>query len=354
MSTELEVAAPGGGVLPAYANLADRISKTEFVPKGLRGRPEAVLACILYGHEVGMGPMQSLSSIDVIEGKPTVKPEAMRGLVRQAGHAIWVEERTAQAVTVAGRRREDPDHVERITWTLDDAKAAGLGQKDVWKKYPRAMLLARATSELCRSMFPDVIAGLSYTAEEVDFRNALEAAEVVEIATDDERAELEEGVAGLTDVQRAKLVEWWKHAGLGSLRTDAVAPLLADQVGEAWALVNEAAAVVDEVDDDGSPEQEGGNQGASGFAENDLPAPDFSHPGPALPDNPLSQRVNRQIFVLLRKAGMAELSDEERHQWASEVLGKPVGSFTELTADDGVPLVEWLEAKVDDVGRPFE
>jgi hypothetical protein len=325
-----------GGVLPAYANLADRIARTEFVPKGLRGRPEAVLACILYGHEVGMGPMQSLSSIDVIEGKPSVKPEAMRGLVRQAGHRIWVEERSGQTVTIAGSRSGEPEQVERVTWTMDDAKAAGLASKDVWRKYPRAMLLARATSELCRSMFSDVIAGLSYTAEEVDFRDALEAGEVVEVASDEVRAELEDMVQALTPTQREKLVAWWKLAGLGSLRLDAAAPLLADHVDESWSLINEAATVADEVGDSGPPDTEGGEQGTSadGSQGNDQPGRPVTAPAPNPGD---TDRHRKRVNAAMSEVGVRD--DNERHALIRYATGGQAESSAGLTAEQVAQVV---------------
>jgi hypothetical protein len=50
---------------------------------------------------------------------------------------------------------------------MDDAKRAGLAGKNNWRSYPRAMLLARATAELCRALFPDVLAGISHTIEEL-------------------------------------------------------------------------------------------------------------------------------------------------------------------------------------------
>jgi hypothetical protein len=50
---------------------------------------------------------------------------------------------------------------------MDDAKRANLAGKNNWRSYPRAMLLARATAELCRALFPDVLAGISHTIEEL-------------------------------------------------------------------------------------------------------------------------------------------------------------------------------------------
>ena len=47
------------------------ISRTDFVPKELRGNPAAILACVMYGREWGLGPMESLQLIDMIDGSPS-------------------------------------------------------------------------------------------------------------------------------------------------------------------------------------------------------------------------------------------------------------------------------------------
>jgi hypothetical protein len=148
--------------------LAQRISSTPFVPGALRGRPEAVLACVLYGAELGLGPMQSLQGIHVIDGRVAAAPELMRALIARHGHRLDIVDATDQHVTLSGRRA-DTGATATITWTIDDAQRAGLLDKKggSWRAYPRAMLLARATSELARMLFADVIAGLSYTPEEV-------------------------------------------------------------------------------------------------------------------------------------------------------------------------------------------
>lgn len=146
--------------------LAQRVNTTPFVPRAMQGKPEHVLACVLYGRELGLGPMQALNSIHVIEGRAAASPELMRALVASAGHRIDITENTNTACTMKGVR-VDTQAEATVRWTVEDAKLAGLTHKDNWKKYPRAMLAARCTSELCRLLFPDVIAGLSYTPEEI-------------------------------------------------------------------------------------------------------------------------------------------------------------------------------------------
>lgn len=175
MSNELVIAQPD---YESLWKLSQRISNTPFVPTALRGKNEAVLACVLYGAELGLGPMQSLNSIHVIEGRTAMSPELMRAMVARHGHRIDVIENSVTACEVKGIR-SDTGSMATVRWTMEDAKLAGLSGKNNWKTYPRAMLLARATSELCRIVFPDVIAGLSYTPEEVSSIAGIEYVEQI-------------------------------------------------------------------------------------------------------------------------------------------------------------------------------
>ena len=151
----------------AAMRLAGRIFDTPFVPKALRGDPSSVLACILTGEELGLGPMQSLRMVNVIEGRPAASAELMRALVHRAGHRLDIVTNTAETCALHGERH-DTGATADVTWTIADAHIAHLlpaKPEAAWTKYPRSMLLARATSELCRALFSDVVGGL-YTPEE--------------------------------------------------------------------------------------------------------------------------------------------------------------------------------------------
>lgn len=160
------------------ANLAAvSLARTAFVPASLRGRhaDEAIAeqitvsqitAAILTGQEVGLEPMASLRSIDIIEGTPAMRAHALRGLVQGRGHEIWVEESTDTRAVVCGRRKGSTV-VQKSTWTIDRAKKMGLAHKQNWTKQPAAMLVARATSEVCRWVGGDALLGMPYSAEEL-------------------------------------------------------------------------------------------------------------------------------------------------------------------------------------------
>lgn len=171
---------------PEAWTLAQKIANTDFVPGAMRGKPEAVLAAMLTGHEAGIGPMASLAKIHVVDGRPGMAAELMRAIVLRDGHEFWIEESSSTKVTVGGKRKGS-ERETRVTWTLDDGRQANLLNKSNWKTYPRAMLLARATAELCRAIFPDVLAGISYTVEELADGDVLEL-EIPADLTDEGRA----------------------------------------------------------------------------------------------------------------------------------------------------------------------
>lgn len=139
--------------------LARVIAGTPFVPVAYRGRPEAVAGALLYGQELGLEPLTALQLVDVVEGRPQLSSIGARGLVLAAGHELEILESSGRSCAVRGRRRGVTQWTH-VAWTWEMADAAGLTRKPNWRDYPRAMLTARATLELCRIVFPDVLYGL--------------------------------------------------------------------------------------------------------------------------------------------------------------------------------------------------
>lgn len=156
--------------------VAESLSKTSFVPASLRGKAADITAAILAGQELGLRPMATLRSMDVIQGTPALRAHAMRGLVQSKGHRIWMVEQSPEQVVMCGQRREANGEYgpqQEVTWTIARARDLGLLGKDQWKKQPATMLTARATGEICRLIASDVLHAMPYAAEELDgFRAA--------------------------------------------------------------------------------------------------------------------------------------------------------------------------------------
>lgn len=130
--------------------------------------PEAALMILLTGKDLGLTASQSLRAVYVVNGKPVVSSDAMVAAIRRSGLAqSWrVVETTTERCTITTRRVGE-DQPESETFTLDDAKRAGLDRKDVWRMYPRDMLRHRCAAALARRVYPDVILGC-YAPGELD------------------------------------------------------------------------------------------------------------------------------------------------------------------------------------------
>lgn len=164
MSTDLTVRRPE--LVRLDTEQIQYLANTEFVPERIRGNLPAIFATIATGREIGIGDMASLRHINFIDSKPTFSAEIMVVVARRDGHSI--QGTVADGVaTVTGKRADNGDTMT-VEWTMAMAERAGLALKQNWRKYPEAMLWARAVSQLCRELFADCFAGATYTPEELE------------------------------------------------------------------------------------------------------------------------------------------------------------------------------------------
>jgi len=152
--------------LPERMEYSKALAASDLLPKQYRNSPANVLVAVEYGRALGLEPMAAIQGIHVVEGKPTASAQLIGALVRNAGHRLRVVGDDTQA-TATIRRADDPDFEFTATWTMQRAAKAGLAGKGSWAKYPAAMLKARAITEVARDACPEVLAGVSYTAEEL-------------------------------------------------------------------------------------------------------------------------------------------------------------------------------------------
>ena len=156
-------------LIPIYQDpfdLAEKISRSALIPQAYRGKPADAAICMMYGAEVGLPPMTALQRIVVINGKPTLDAQGMTALIRAAGHSLVGTTSDTEATVTGTRTNGD---TMSVTFTIADAKRANLVKNGPWTQYPSAMLWARAMSKLARELFSDVLMGMAYVPEELDF-----------------------------------------------------------------------------------------------------------------------------------------------------------------------------------------
>lgn len=148
-----------------YATL---LADASLLPKQYQRQPANVLLAIELGESLAIPPIQAINEVHVIEGKPSASANLIGGLVRRAGHMLRVRaDRDALTATAQIVRHDDPDFTFEVTWTMEDAKRAGVLGKNNWKNFPLAMLKARAITEVAREACPEALMGIAYTPEEL-------------------------------------------------------------------------------------------------------------------------------------------------------------------------------------------
>jgi hypothetical protein len=165
--------------------LAQYAAASDIVPKDFRGKPHNVLIAMEHGLECGVPWLHAVQGTSIINGRPgfygdlflavimnsplydkhdeyyLVKGERRDGLVPDD----WKDETTC-AVCTFWRRGQDQPTTRRFS--VGQARKAKLLNKDgPWQEYPDRQLQMRARGFAGRDTFPDVLKGMSQTAEEL-------------------------------------------------------------------------------------------------------------------------------------------------------------------------------------------
>lgn len=186
---------------------------TAMAKSGLFGMktPEQALALMLVAQAEGQHPATIAQDYDIIQGRAARKTHSVLARFQAAGGKVeWQSLTDAEAVAIFSHPQGGS---LRMVWTIDQARKAGLTNKDNWKNYPRAMLRARCIAEGVRAVYPGAIGGLLTSEEAQDMPSApknMGPAEVVhaEIPPEllaDAEAEAALGVAVYS--------EWWQQIG---------------------------------------------------------------------------------------------------------------------------------------------
>lgn len=311
--------------------VSDALSKTPFVPREMMGKTADVAAAIMKGRELGLDPFDALGSIYIIHGRVGYYAEFMRRRIIQAGHKLRVVESTDSRCVLEGIRKGD-NEPSRATFTAEQAKRAKINLGD----YPADKLLARATSRLCRQVFPDVMAG-SVIAE--DLIDGL-------IPTDEVKSAEPAAVTsepGPAAIQRKRPTKPAKAASTQP-----------PDAGKASRADNELDELLgDEPDEPPQPpaDQSPASHAAEQRQDQDpsFPAsPDLSEPAAEDIHEVIVDAVDlvtapqlKKLSILLREAGFD--TPESKHGFTSTAINREIASAKELTKDEASKVIDILE-----------
>lgn len=193
--------------------MADMLCKSTLIPKDFQNSPGNVLVALQWGMEIGLGPMQALQSIAVVNGRPSLWGDAVIALCRSHPICEWVTETVEgtgenMVATCTTQRRGEPEPVSRsFSWA--DAKRAGLiGKAGPWTQYPTRMMQLRARSWCLRDAYPDLLRGMAVAEEAQDIPTSAAAATPAPAPAPAQLSRTDQAKAKLlADRQRKAIVE---------------------------------------------------------------------------------------------------------------------------------------------------
>jgi len=154
--------------------VADYFAQSDLVPKDYKGKSGNIVVAWQKGYEVGLLPQQSLETIAVINGRACIWGDGLIALVKNSDKEEWTNETitgTGDMMTATCEtKRLGQEQTIKRSFSVNNAKTAGLWGNNVWKKYPQRMLQMRARGLCLRDAYPDVLNGMALAEEQVDIQ----------------------------------------------------------------------------------------------------------------------------------------------------------------------------------------
>lgn len=190
MSSLIKFSLPNESEISVIQEYVKYATKTGHYRKMIASGGEgAIFLILLMAREYDIPPLAALNGgLSIIDGKVEMSSHMKVSKIRQGGHSLSISYTNDDSTCIIKGKRKDTGDDATVSYSLVDAKKAGLAHKQNWMKYPKEMLYARAVSRMCNILFSDVIGGVTYAPGEiqevvdVDVRNAVNA-HVIEEAT---------------------------------------------------------------------------------------------------------------------------------------------------------------------------
>ncbi len=149
--------------------LAERFAASGMFPS----IPKAAQALvkIIAGRELGIGPFASMTGLHLIQGRPEVGAHLIASALKRSpkyDYRVLAKSATECRIRFLERVNDRWESLGEETWTIDDAKRAGLAGKGTWAAHPAAMLFARCISSGYRTYTPDVFEAAVYVDGEIE------------------------------------------------------------------------------------------------------------------------------------------------------------------------------------------
>lgn len=165
-------------------DLVKSLSGSTFLPTHFRNNEANIFYAVELGQSFGLEPVSIMKNIHVFDDgqgriQAALSADLMVSLARRAGHVVHVKATKSKAIATLVRGELLTMDIERVkalsdlglplkdyftfeeTWSEEDAMTAGLLGKGNWKKYPRAMLQARAKAAIVRAAASEVLIQMS-------------------------------------------------------------------------------------------------------------------------------------------------------------------------------------------------